>query len=191
LWKNKHPLFNLSENKRALKIVRILAFLFVLIITGLTIIYSKEISRFKEYGYPGIFLVSLLANSTVLIPAPGVVFVFAMANLLNPFGVALSASLGGTLGELSGYLAGFSGQAIIERIDLYKKIEPLVTRYGGFAVLLLAAIPNPFFDFAGIAAGGLKMPIKKFLLFCWIGQFIKMTIFAIAGYYSIGWIKTK
>jgi membrane protein DedA with SNARE-associated domain len=51
--------------------------------------------------------------------------------------------------------------------------------------MVLSAIPNPFFDIAGIAAGIAKMPIQTFLLFTWIGQLIKMTLFALAGHYSI------
>jgi len=179
-----------AKNKRMV-FWRVMALIFVIGLTVLIFVYSREIEKFKIYGYPGIFLITLLANSTVLLPAPGVAFVFAMGNLLNPFGVALVASLGGTLGEISGYLAGFSGQAIIEKTNMYQKIEPFVIKYGIFAVLILAAIPNPFFDLAGIAAGGLKMPIQKFLLFCWLGQLIKMTGFAMAGYFSIGWLSGK
>ena len=41
------------------------------------------------------------------------------------------------------------------------------------------------FDIAGIAAGMAKMPVRTFLLFTWIGQMIKMLIFALAGKYSI------
>ena len=52
----------------------------------------------------------------------------------------------------------------------------------------VSIFPNPFFDMAGIAAGAAKIPIWKFLLFCWIGQIIKMGIFAFAGAYSIDWI---
>lgn len=179
---------NSNAKNRRMIALRFLALLFVIGLTVLIYAYSNQIEKFKAYGYPGIFLVTLLVNSTVLLPAPGIAFVFAMGNLLNPFGVALAATAGGTLGEISGYLAGFSGQAIIEQINIYKKVEPFVSRYGGFAVLLFAAIPNPFFDLAGIAAGGLKMPFLRFLFFCWIGQLIKMTCFSFAGYYSINWI---
>lgn len=177
-----------NSSKTRLVVLRLLALFFVIGLTFLIYRYSDQIEKFKSFGYPGIFLVTLLSNSTVLLPAPGIAFVFAMGNLLNPFGVALAASIGGTLGEISGYLAGFSGQAIIERMDLFKKIQPLVNKYGGYAIILLAAIPNPFFDLAGIAAGGLKMPMVRFLIFVWIGQLIKMTVFALAGYYSIGWL---
>lgn len=147
-----------------------------------------HVREFAALGYPGIFLVALLANATVFLPAPGVAVVFAMGSIFHPLGVALAAGTGGTLGELSGYLAGFSGQAVIERIGIYERIEPWVSRYGGWAILVFAAIPNPFFDVAGIAAGVAKMPLWRFLLFCWVGQVIKMGLFAFTGAYSITWL---
>lgn len=144
-----------------------------------------RVEQFAELGYPGIFLIALLANATVLLPAPGVAVIYAMGAIFNPFGVGLAAGTGGALGEISGYLAGFSGQAVIERMEVYDRIKPWVDKYGGWAILVLSAIPNPFFDVAGIAAGIAKMPLPTFLLFTWIGQIIKMTVFALAGKYSI------
>jgi len=73
-----------------------------------------------------------------------------MGSIFNPFGVGLAAGTGGALGELSGYLAGFSGQAVVERTDIYERIKPWVQKYGGWAILVLSAIPNPFFDIAGV-----------------------------------------
>ena len=144
-----------------------------------------KVEQFAGLGYPGVFLVALLANATVLLPAPGVAVIYAMGGIFNPFGVGLAAGTGGALGEVSGYLAGFSGQAVVERMDIYNRIKPWVEKYGGWAILVLSAIPNPFFDVAGIAAGIAKMPLRTFLLFTWIGQLIKMTAFALAGHYSI------
>ena len=60
---------------------------------------------------------SILANGTVILPAPGVIFVFAMGAIFNPFWVAVAAGAGAALGELTGYLVGFSGQAVVERAD--------------------------------------------------------------------------
>ena len=107
-----------------------------------------------------------------------------MGSLFNPLGIGLAAGTGGAIGELSGYLAGFSGQAVIERTDVYNRIRPWVEKYGGWAILVLSAIPNPVFDAAGIAAGIVKMPMRTFLISVWIGQIIKMTLFAFAGKYS-------
>ena len=52
---------------------------------------------------------------------------------------------------------------------------------GSLTVFILAAIPNPFFDLAGVAAGSLKMPVVRFFIFCWMGEIVKMGIFAFAG----------
>jgi uncharacterized membrane protein YdjX (TVP38/TMEM64 family) len=186
---------NQSANPQTLKpsslVVTALRILALAVVIGITVyIFSirDHVQDFAGYGYPGIFLVMLLANATVIIPAPGVAVVFAMGNIFNPFWVALAAGTGGAIGELSGYLAGFSGQALVENTKAYNRVSPWVQKYGVWAILVLSAFPNPFFDLAGIAAGVAKIPVWKFLLFCWIGQIIKMSMFAFAGAYSINWI---
>jgi len=178
----------IKTSTNGLTILRIAA---ILAVIGITVyIYSirDRVEDFAEYGYPGIFLIALMANATVFLPAPGMAVVFTMGSIFNPIGVALAAGTGGALGELSGYLAGFSGQAVVGRTDVYNKISPWIEKYGSWTILVLSAIPNPFFDIAGIAAGMAKMKLWRFLLFCWIGQIIKMAMFAFAGAYSIDWI---
>lgn len=169
-------------------LLRVLALVAVVGVSVVVFSIRDRVEEFAAFGYPGIFLVALLANATVLLPAPGVAVVFAMGGIFNPVFVGLAAGSGGALGELSGYLAGYSGQAVVERMDVYARIEPWIRKYGGWAILVLSAIPNPFFDIAGVAAGIAKMPMIRFLFFCWIGQIIKMTLFALAGAYSITWI---
>lgn len=166
-------------------ILRVISLLVVIGITYYIFSIRDRIAEFEKYGYVGIFVVALLANATVLIPAPGLAIVSAMGSVFNPLGVGLAAGTGGAIGELSGYLAGFSGQAVIERTDIYDRIKPWVEKFGGWAILVLSAIPNPFFDAAGIAAGMVKMPLRTFLISVWIGQLIKMTFFAYAGQSSI------
>ncbi|MBK9926450.1 MAG: VTT domain-containing protein [Anaerolineales bacterium] len=169
----------------------ILRIISLLAVVGITLsIYNirEHVAEFEKFGYAGIFVIALLANATVLLPAPGVAIVYAMGAVFNPLGVGLAAGTGGAVGELSGYLAGFSGQAVIERTDIYERFKPWVNQYGGWAILVLSAIPNPFFDVAGIAAGIAKMPMRTFLVFTWGGQIIKMTLFAIAGHYSLTWL---
>jgi len=184
---NQAPVTSLKKSYR-LVILRILAVLVVIGISVFVFSIRNRVEEFAAYGYPGIFLITLLANATVLLPAPGVAVVFAMGSVFHPLGVGLAAGTGGALGELSGYLAGFGGQAVVENTAVYARIHPWVQRWGVWAILILAAIPNPFFDLAGIAAGILKIPLWKFLLFCWIGQLIKMTAFAYAGSASLNWI---
>jgi len=169
-------------------ILRTLALVAVIAITLYIISIRDHVAEFKQYGYLGVFFVALLANATVFIPAPGVAIIYAMGAVFNPLNVGLVAGTGGAIGELSGFLAGFSGQAIIENTHIYERIRPWVDKYGGWAIFVLAAIPNPFFDIAGFAAGIAKMKMRTFLFSVWIGQLIKMTLFAYAGHYSIAWI---
>lgn len=171
-------------------VLRVLALFAVIGITLYIFSIRDRVEEFAAYGYPGIFLIAMLANATVLLPAPGVAVIYAMGAIFNPFGVALAAGTGGAIGEISGYLAGFSGQAVVERTQVYDRVRPWVERYGGWAILVLSAIPNPFFDIAGIAAGIAKMPLRTFLVFTWVGQLIKMLLFALAGKYSIQWLET-
>jgi uncharacterized membrane protein YdjX (TVP38/TMEM64 family) len=182
---HKRSMFRQMKKETRVAILRVLA---VLAVIGITVyVYSirEHVQEFAAFGYPGIFMIALLANATVILPAPGVAVVFAMGSIFHPLGVAFAAGTGGALGELTGYLAGFGGQAVVENTAMYARVQPWVQKWGGWGVLLLAAIPNPFFDLAGVAAGTLKMPVWKFLLFCWIGQVIKMAAFAYAGNASL------
>ena len=188
--KTNHKGRTRRQSRFLTNVLRVLALFVVIGITLYIFSIRDRVEEFAAYGYPGIFLIALLANATVLLPAPGVAVIYAMGAIFNPFGVALAAGTGGALGEISGYLAGFSGQAVIERMEVYDHVQPWVERFGGWAILFLSAIPNPFFDIAGIAAGIAKMPLRTFLVFTWVGQLIKMLLFALAGKYSIQWLET-
>lgn len=176
---HKPPRKRLS--KRTLNIIRVLVLLGVIALTVVLLINRDRIQELQFYGYPGIFLFSILANATILVPVPGVIFTSAMGAIFNPLLVSIAAGSGAALGELSGYLAGFSGQAVVEGSKRYERIVRWMDKYGDITILILAFIPNPLFDLAGMVAGILKMPIWKFLLYCVIGKILKMMMFAYAG----------
>jgi membrane protein YqaA with SNARE-associated domain len=159
----------------------VIVLLAVIALTVFLVIIRDEIQALKGYGYPGIFLFSILANATIFVPVPGVMFTSAMGAVFNPLFVSIAAGAGAALGELSGYLAGFSGQAFVEGSERYQRVVRWMEKYGDITILLLAFIPNPLFDLAGIIAGILKMPIWKFLIYCVIGKILKMMMFAYAG----------
>lgn len=184
------PYQSQAAKNRRLAIARILALIVVIAISVYVFSIRDQAKELAKFGYPGIFLLSILANGTVLIPAPGVLFVFAMGAVFNPFGVALAASFGAAIGEMTGYLAGFSGQGVAERVELYQKLLNWMRKNKLLAYLIitiLAFIPNPFFDLAGMASGALKVPVTRFLVFCWIGKLLKMLLFAYAGASSLSW----
>jgi uncharacterized membrane protein YdjX (TVP38/TMEM64 family) len=177
----------LTPEKR-LTLTRIMALFVVIALSIFVFSIRDKAEQLAIYGYPGIFVLSFLAYATVLLPAPGVAVVFTMGSVFDPIGVALAAGTGAALGELSGYLAGFSGQAVVERVDIYDRLTSWMKRNGSLTILVLAAIPNPFFDLAGVAAGSLKMHVVRFFIWCWIGEIIKMAIFAFAGARSIDFL---
>src|SRR4030042_51388 len=94
-----------------LTIARLLSLAAVIGITLFIFSIRDRAAQLAVYGYPGIFLLSVLPTATLFLPAPGVASVFSMGAVFPPLPVALAAGAGAALGELSGYLAGFSGRA--------------------------------------------------------------------------------
>jgi membrane protein YqaA with SNARE-associated domain len=181
------------NNKRRLNLLRLITLVGVVALIAALFIFRDQVKKLQDYGYVGIFLISIIANATIIIPLPGVAFTTAMGAIFNPIGVAIAAGLGAAIGELTGYLAGFSGQAIVERVDLYERLTKWMRKHQNLAygmVILLAFIPNPLFDLAGMASGALKLPLWKFLIACAIGKILKMLMFAYAGFYSYGFISS-
>lgn len=164
-----------------LKLARIFALFFVVGISVFIFLFRDKAAQLAVFGYPGVFIIAFLAYATVLLPAPGIAIVFTMGGIFHPLGVTLAAGAGAALGELTGYIAGFSGQPAIEQADVYAKLSGWMSKNGPLTILIVSVIPNPFFDLAGIAAGAFKMPMPKFLLWCWIGETIKMAVFAFSG----------
>ena len=164
-----------------LTFVRVLVLLAVITLTIFLILNRDRVQELEALGYPGIFLISLFSNATLILPVPGVLFTSAMGAVFNPYWVALAAGCGAALGELTGYVAGFSGQGIIENKQWYARVTEWMKKFGGLTVLLLAFILNPIFDIAGMVAGALRMPLWKFLLFSWVGKTGKMLVFALGG----------
>ena len=167
--------------------------LIILLVLGISIAIFAFRDRFVDLaavGYAGIFVVSLLGNATIILPAPSLALVFAMGSALAWPLVGLVAGAGEAIGELTGYLAGMGGRAIIEDEKTYGRLVSWMERRGGITIFVLSAIPNPFFDLAGIAAGTLRYPVWRFLLFCWLGKTLKTVVVAWAGAQSIGLIES-
>lgn len=131
-----------------------------------------------------VFGVTLLCNLTIIAPVPvAAVITIAAATRWNPILVSLSASIGGTLGELSGYYAGYLGKRIViaESMVGYEKIASWMRRYGAWAIFFLAFQPILPFDICGLIAGASRMPMYRFLLPLWAGKFPKYIILCYSG----------
>lgn len=170
-------------------VLRIAALLFVIgLSVGLFLyrhqiaIWIKEIPSLNYFAYPAIFLLSIVANATIILPVPGVALATLMGPIFNPILVAIAAGAGAAIGELTGYLAGFSGRGMVENQKWYDRVVKWMKKYGDVTILVMAIIPNPFFDIAGMVAGAMKMPWWRFMVWCMIGKIIKMLLFAYGGF---------
>ena len=153
----------------------------VLLITVVILAFRERIAHFERYGYPGIFLVSLLSNATLVLPVPGLAVTALGGVVFNPLWVGLVSGPGFALGELTGYLAGYSGRGALKEPERYQRIERWMQRRGPWVLFILSAIPNPLFDLAGIAAGAMRFPLWRFLVICWLGKTLKALAVAYLG----------
>lgn len=167
------------------RLKRLGALLVVLLIILVAFLFRDLLVQYEQYGYLGVFFATLLGSATVVLPVPGLALVYVGGGIWNPLLVGLVAGLGDATGEATAYLAGYAGQGLIENMGLYKRFEEWMRRRGFLTILVLSAVPNPFFDLAGVAAGATRFPGKRFFLAAWIGKTIKDLTIALAGYYSL------
>lgn len=150
---------------------------------------ASNVEWWKALGYPGVFLLSLLASGGMVFPIPGIAATCGAAGLsLNLIAVGVLAGVGETIGELSGYAIGYGGQSVLKGRRLYKRVQVWMSRWGILTLLVLAAVPNPIFDFVGISAGALRYPLKKFLLVVLCGKLFKGILIAHLCYWIVRWI---
>jgi membrane protein YqaA with SNARE-associated domain len=135
--------------------------------------FPDKVKEFGNYGYLGVFIGSLISNATVILPVPGVLVLFPLVANLNPILVALAGSTGGIIGELSSYMAGFGGQAMVNKGRLYQRVEGWMQKWGGWTIFVFAFAPIVPFDVAGLVGGAMRYPLWKFLLIGWIGKSLK------------------
>ncbi len=165
--------------------LRILVILLALGVTASIFVFRNQVSHLSSYGYLGAFLISLLSSATIILPIPGLALIFALGAAYNPILVGLAAGAGSALGEITGYMAGYSGQIVLQNNNTYLRMERWMKRRGSIVIFVLAFVPNPIFDLAGAAAGVLRYPVWKFLLVCFLGKTPKSILVALAGAWAL------
>jgi membrane protein YqaA with SNARE-associated domain len=139
---------------------------------------------FGAYAYLGVFIVTLVANATTIVPVPYITVVACIAGQSNNLAlVALAGALGSALGESVAFFIGRSGRAIAEETRFYDWVRRQLRHpWRAFAVLFgLAAPINPAFDIAGLAAGALGVPYWLFFTAVFLGRLIRFWLIALAG----------
>jgi len=172
-----------------------LAVLFALALNlGFFVLLRGETGRFwlaqlRDYSYIGVFLVTLLANATTIVPTPYIPIVACIAaqspNL--PLVIVLGA-LGSAIGESLAFFIGRSGRGLVQDSWLYRWVHQQMSHpWRAFVVLFLfGAPPNPAFDVAGLAAGALGLPFWLFFTAVFLARIIRIWIIALIGIQACG-----
>ena len=171
---------------------RLLPILGLLLIIGIVVgvfffyrSYPERVEALEGYGYLGVFFISVLLNATIVLPAGNFLVLATMGAILpSATLVGLAGGIGAAIGELTGYAAGYSGQAIVSRQRVYTRLKRWVERWGMLTIFILSVVPFVF-DLAGIAAGVVRFPLWKFFIACWLGRTILYLVIAWGG--ALGW----
>jgi len=140
--------------------------------------------RLGALSYLGVFLITLLANATTIVPVPYIPIVACLAAQSDNLPLLVAAgALGSVLGESVAFFIGRSGQRIFEETRLYLWVHrQLQHPWRAFAVLFLfSAPPNPVFDVAGLTAGALGLPYWLFFTAVFLSRMIRFALIALAG----------
>ena len=176
------------------RLIPLLTLILVLAISVALFFFGRNpglIAELKGYGYFGAFLISLIGNASILLP--GIVlpiltglgiFFYLDVGLAGPVMVGLAGGVGAAIGELTGYMAGYSGRGLAEKSKLYFRLVGWVEKWGALAIFIFALVPL-FFDLVGLAAGVLRFPLWKFVLVCWLGRTILYVVFIVLA--ALGW----
>jgi membrane protein DedA with SNARE-associated domain len=141
-----------------------------------------------QYGYMGIFLISLLGATSVFVPIPSTVVIFILSSqpAFDPFLIAVFAGAGAAVGELSGYLIGLGGRKVIG--EKYKRKMDILTklfqRFGPVVIFVFALTPLPD-DLLFIPLGVMRYKLIRAFIPALIGKFASNLIVAYAGRFLI------
>ena len=133
----------------------------------------------------------MIGNATIILPGAvllilsqiGIVL-YPLTGPVGPIIVGLAGGVGAAIGEVTGYLAGYSGRGIVEKSKIYNLLVGWVKRWGALAIFVFSVVPLVF-DLVGIAAGILRVPFWKFMLACWLGRTLLYVIIVLAA--AWGW----
>jgi len=179
------------KQQRWLKVVLYLVILIVLsvglvyLLRYLMTYFDISAGGFATTAYLVVFGTTLVCNASIMVPvAIHTSVMMAAASQWDPVLIALIASVAGTLGEISGYYAGYLGKKIVaaEGMPGYNKLVDWMKRHGPLAIFLISLQPILPVDIAGLTAGASRIPLWKFLLPCWAGKFPKYILFCYFGF---------
>ena len=153
----------------------------------------------------GVFVINFLVTLHV-VPVPGVsalgqaVIVRQASSTVWPrWAIGLTGGLGMGLGELSPFYIGRLGSQVASNRELKapgplrpaaewltRTVSRLMERWAWALLFVLSAVPNPFFEVAGLSAGSTRLSLWQFLPPTLLGKLLRGLILVYAGSLFLG-----
>jgi len=139
-----------------------------------------------QFGYLGVFLISLVGALSVIFPIPYTLVIYLLGSVLDPLLVAVSGGLGSALGEFSGYVLGYYGRTVLgeERRRKMGYMMKIFHRYGFAAIFFFALTPLPD-DLLFIPLGIMRYRFVKAFIPALMGKTLMCFILAYSGRFSV------
>lgn len=174
--------------KKWLKLFVAVSFLVTLNISAYLTLTSEVgkdfLARLNELVYVGAFLLTLIANSTVIVPLPYNAIILAMIQAAPiPWLIALLAAIGSAIGEMTGYLVGKAGGEVIKDTKFTRWLYAQMKNKwrAPIAIFLVALPPNPAFGLVGIISGAVNLRIVIFTTAVFTGRLFRFLTFALVA----------
>ena len=155
-----------------------------LVAGGLFVAYlNADETRVEQYGLIGAFIVSLTSSATVVLPAPGILIILSMAEIIDPWRLGIVTGVGGGLGGGTAYLAGALGRdAMGESSRIKQRMTDLFNSKWGKVILFVGnLIPFAPGDAISAIAGISRFPILQFFIYVIIASILKMIVLSWLG----------
>lgn len=140
----------------------------------------------NQYGYLGIFIISLLGALSIFFPIPYTVVIFTLGGYFDPVLIGIVAGTGAAIGEFSGYVLGLYGRRLISP-NRRRKMEfmlKIFNRLGPVAIFVFALTPLPD-DLLFIPLGIMQYNLLRALIPALIGKMCMNFMVAYSGRYAI------
>ncbi len=136
-----------------------------------------------QFGYSGVFLISLIGTMAIVIPIPYTLVILGLgAAGWNPILLTIAGGSGSAIGELVGYLLGYYGRRIVSE-ERQRKMDYLLKIFGKYtplAIFVFALTPLPD-DLLFIPLGILRYSLIKTFIPALIGKTLMCYILASFG----------
>jgi membrane protein YqaA with SNARE-associated domain len=146
----------------------------------------------RQLGFVGVFLISFIGASSVIIPIPyTVVILWLGLNMpINPYMLAAVAGLGSAVGELSGYILGYAAKHVVSekrkrKFDAMLKILMRHKNIWPLLIFLFALTPLPD-DILFVPLGLLHFNFLRAFIPCIIGKLAMFYMLVFGGKYLGG-----